>query len=164
MASVSDHIKEASKLGGVQGNSTSRLGYALGCMEAAIPDDNSIYKIAQIMRIPIQTVKLAVMLKRASPLLSALGIGAALAGGIPIATGVSRGLSRGVERSLSGANSMFGGQSMSNIGGMSPEEMREFNKIIMQQALRNYQSQALLNSLRMANTRPTIGGESTFGA
>jgi len=163
MSSVEELTKEASEMG--RASAVSRLGYAVGCIEAAMPDDACVEKVAQVIRVPKTMIKVAIVLKRASPLLKALGVGAALAGGLPILTGLGRGASRGLEKAVSRIggpySDLLGGSSMGEIGGMAPDEMKRVNKLIMRQALRNYQMQGMLENLRFANTRPRGG---LFGA
>ncbi len=166
MTTVSDYLKEAAEIGSKSGNSAAKLGYALGFISGSVPSSDAVTKLAHLTRIPEPTIKLAIMLKRAGPLAKALGLGTALTFGIPAVVGATKGISQGTENLVSslGANSSAGVPTMANIGGMTPQEIRQYEKLIMQQALRNSQSQALLNNLRMANTRPIIGGGPAVGA
>lgn len=75
MTTISEYIKEAAEIGSKSNNRVAKLGYALGCVSASIPDSASITKLAQLMRIPEHTIKLAVMSTRVNPFLKALSSG-----------------------------------------------------------------------------------------
>jgi hypothetical protein len=72
MTTVSEYIKEAAEIGSKSNNRIVKLGYALGCISASVPDSDSVTKLAELTQIPEQMIKLAVMSKRVNPLLRAL--------------------------------------------------------------------------------------------
>jgi len=133
----------------------AQLGYISGYLDAAMPSDKTLEKIAGKTKIPADIIKAAVFKKEALGLMGALGLASIPMFGLPALRGLSKGLDRGIERVTGrafGVDDKGSKTDMGSIGGIPSSEMRMYNKMITQQALKNHQMRRLLDQIRRANS------------